>query len=94
MPTSGVQAAPLSFWQAMRALMPITPAHQSSAPVHADFHHTEIVSVPCPDSMSDKGGLELFQTQQRHAQTCPVVAETVRAPHPSGVGLHSRPGVV
>lgn len=45
-------------------------------------------------SMSDKGGLGLFQTQQRHAETCRGVAETARAPHPSGVGLHSRPGVV
>ena len=75
-------------------LTPTVRTRHRSATEQPDFHHIEIVSVPCPNGMSDKGGLELFQPQQRHAQTCRGVAETARAPHPSGVGLHSRPGVV
>jgi len=49
-----------------------------------DFQRAEIVSVSCPDGMSDKRGLVLFQPQQRHAKTWRVVAETARAPTPQG----------
>lgn len=54
------------------------------APSHADFQPAEIVSVSCPDGMSDKRGLGLFQAQQRHAKTWPVVPETDRAHTPQG----------
>jgi hypothetical protein len=47
-------------------------------------NHAEIMSVSCPDRMSDKRGLGLFQAQQRHAKTWRVVPETDRAHTPQG----------
>lgn len=52
------------------------------------------MSVPCPRSMSDKGGLADFGCQFRHAQTWRIGTQRQSAPHPSGVGMHRVPGVV
>ncbi|NKA59962.1 hypothetical protein GO281_03753 [Ralstonia solanacearum] len=76
------------------ALTPTVRTHHRSAAEQPDFHHIEIVSAPCPNRMSDKGGLAAFGCQFRHAQTWRIGTQRQSAPHPSGVGMHRIPGVV
>jgi hypothetical protein len=49
-----------------------------------DFQRAEIVSVSCPDSMSDKRGLGGFRLQLRHAKAWRVVDGNCQAPTPQG----------
>ena len=53
-------------------------------PVGPDFQHAEIMSVSCPDGMSDKRGLGGFRAQLRHANAWRVVRENRQARTPQG----------
>ncbi|CAB3805027.1 hypothetical protein LMG27177_05754 [Paraburkholderia fynbosensis] len=63
-------------------------------PSHADFQPAETMSVSCPKFMSDKRGLGVFRAQLRHAKDMASCARKTPSPHPSGVEMRSRSGVV
>jgi hypothetical protein len=53
-------------------------------PIGPDFQHAEIMSVSCPDGMSDKGGLGGFRAQLRHANAWRVAPGNCQARTPQG----------
>lgn len=74
------------------ALTPTVRTHHRSAAEQPDFHHIEIVSAPCPNRMSDKGGwlpLGVNSDMRRHGELAPKGSQphTLRgrdASHPGG----------